>query len=178
MFRKIFFWAKSKRIGPDIPLTHFLLHSKCLGRWLSKKKFYKFGEGSEFRVGAYAIATDKISIGSYVVIRPGTMLFASPASKEIQIVIDDYALIGSGVHVYVSNHEFSDKNKPIYFQGHSKIKKVHIKKGCWVGANVIILPGVTIGENSIVGAGSIVTKDVPERCIVAGNPARVIKVID
>ncbi|MEK5325865.1 DapH/DapD/GlmU-related protein [Aeribacillus sp. FSL M8-0254] len=46
-------------------------------------------------------------------------------------------------------------------QGHSKAKKVVLKRGCWIGANSIILPGVTVGEHSVVGAGSVVTKDVP-----------------
>lgn len=50
-----------------------------------------------------------------------------------------------------------------------------LKRGCWLGFNAIILKGVTIGEGAIVGAGSVVTKDVPSHCIVAGNPARVVR---
>jgi len=53
-----------------------------------------------------------------------------------------------------------------------------LKKRAWIGINSTILPGVTIGENSIVGAGSVVTKDVPDNTIVAGNPAKFIKRID
>ncbi|HAI40259.1 MAG TPA: acyltransferase, partial [Maribacter sp.] len=62
-------------------------------------------------------------------------------------------------------------------QGHFNAENTILKKGCWVGANAILLPGVTIGHNSIVGAGSIVTKDVPDNVVVAGNPAKVLKVI-
>ena len=104
------------------------------------------------------------------------MLFASPyESNCCHIQIGDFALIGSGVHIYVSNHKFSDPTKAIYFQGHSKVKPVILEEGCWIGANAILLPGVRIGRNAVVGAGSIVTKSVPDYTVVAGNPARVIK---
>ncbi|RYY14386.1 MAG: acyltransferase, partial [Chitinophagaceae bacterium] len=56
-------------------------------------------------------------------------------------------------------------------------EQVVLKKGCWIGANAIILPGVTIGENSVVGAGSIVTKSIPDRVVAVGSPARVVKKI-
>ncbi|ATG76500.1 acyltransferase [Pseudoalteromonas sp. 1_2015MBL_MicDiv] len=175
MLNKFIFWLKCERLGPDIPLTHFLLHSRRLGRWLCKKKFHSFEEGSFFRPGAYAVESKKISIGKNVIIRPQSMLFASPNSEEIQIVIEDYVLVGSGVHLYVSNHEFRDKTRPIYFQGHTDIQSVYIKKGAWIGANSVILPGVVVGENSIVAAGSIVTKNVEAFTVVAGNPAKMIK---
>lgn len=183
MIKKLIFWMSCKRIGPDIPITHVLLFSKRFGRWLCNKKFGYFGENSEFRAGAYAVETDKISIGKNVIIRPGTMLFAAPNeeqianSKEYQIIIEDYALIGSGVHIYVSNHNYSDPNAMIYFQGHSSIKNVNIKKGCWIGANAIILPGVTIGQNAVVGAGSVVTKSIPDYAVAVGAPAKVIKLL-
>ena len=54
---------------------------------------------------------------------------------------------------------------------------VILRKGCWIGANSIILPGVEIGENSVVGAGSIVTKSFPKGVVIAGNPAKLIKEI-
>ncbi len=55
------------------------------------------------------------------------------------------------------------------------LKRIVLKRNCWIGANSIILPGVTVGENSLVAAGSVVTKDVPADSVVAGVPARVIK---
>ena len=179
MLNKVKFWLTSYRIGPDIPLTHFLLHSRRLGYWLCKKKFANFDEGSEMRYGSYAICTQHISIGKKVIIRPSTMLFASGHGAHTpNIIIEDYVLMGSGVHIYTANHAYSDPSVAIYFQGHEKIKPVKISYGAWLGANCIILPGVTVGRNSVVGAGSIVTKDVPDNTVVAGQPAKFIKKIE
>ena len=55
---------------------------------------------------------------------------------------------------------------------------VRIGEGCWIGERVCILPGITIGKKCVVGAGSIVTKNIPDYCMVAGSPAKVIKVYD
>jgi len=70
--------------------------------------------------------------------------------------------MGSGVHIYVHNHRFDRPDVPIIDQGHYASQVVFLKKGCWIGANTIILPGVTIGENGVVGAGSLVTKSIPK----------------
>lgn len=61
---------------------------------------------------------------------------------------------------------------------HVKMTEVVVKKGAWIGFNAVILPGVTIGEGTIVGASGVVTKIVPDRAIVAGNPARMVRQID
>ncbi|GIU36770.1 acyltransferase [Shewanella colwelliana] len=176
MLKKLSYWFKVKRIGPDIPLTHILLHSKRLGRWLCQRKYAKFGKNSAMRPGSYAICCDHIAIGDEVVLRPGTMLFGSEhGDKSVNITIEDFVLIGSGVHIYTSNHEFNDPNLPIFFQGHKPVEPVVICSGVWIGANAIVLPGVTVGKNSVIAAGSVVTKDVPPYVVVAGQPAKIIK---
>ena len=86
-------------------------------------------------------------------------------------------MIGSGVHIYVANHRYDMNCKNIIDQGHNLAKDILLEEGCWISANSIILPGVTIGENAVVGAGSIVTKDIPPQTVYAGNPAKLIKVI-
>jgi acetyltransferase-like isoleucine patch superfamily enzyme len=109
------------------------------------------------------------------------MLFADPSDRGGEIVIEDDVLIGAGVHFYTNNHKFSDTNAPIISQGYpdaTPTDSIILKRGCWVGANVVILPGVEIGENSVVGAGTIVTKSVPSRVVFAGNPGKVIKSIE
>jgi len=174
MCGKIKFWLSTDRIGPDIPLTHWRLHFQRSMIKLCKQKFYYFGSKSEFRPGAYAICCNNISIGNRVVIRPGSMLFADSRSPIPNITIEDDVLLGSCVQIYVSNHKYSDCNELIINQGDTEIEPVTIKSGAWIGASVIILPGVTVGNNAVVGAGSIVTHDVNEFTVVAGNPAKVI----
>jgi len=175
IWKKIKFWASTDRIGPDILGTYWRLFIKSKMLKLCKNKFSFFADTADFRPGAYAIGCSQISIGNNVVIRPGTMLHGETNTLEQSISIEDDVLIGCGVHIYVENHCFDNPSIPIIEQGHSQAKMVVIKKGCWIGANVIILPGVTIGENSVVGAGSIVTKSIPPRSIAVGNPARIIK---
>lgn len=103
------------------------------------------------------------------------MLFADPRENGAGITIEDDVLIGSSVHFYVNNHCFDDTEKPIIDQGHYPSEPILVKKGAWIGAASVILPGVVIGRNAVVGAGSIVTKSVPDRVVVAGSPARIIK---
>lgn len=164
----------SDRIGPDIPFTHWRLHFKKKMLILCKKKFGNFSDSAQFRPGAYAIGCSKIFIGNKVVIRPGCMLFGESKSLDFSIIIENDVLIGSGVHIYVNNHNFDRTDIPIIEQGHYPVKPVVLRKGCWIGANAIILPGVEIGENTVIGAGSIVTKSFPKGVVAAGNPAKVI----
>lgn len=77
-------------------------------------------------------------------------------------------MLGPEVGLFTVNHE--PKNIRTIMT-----KEIHIKKNAWIGARVSILPGVTIGENAIVGTGSIVTRDILDNCVAVGNPARVIK---
>ncbi|MCW8310897.1 acyltransferase [Sphingobacterium sp. InxBP1] len=176
IIRKYRFCLKADRIGPDVPFTHWQLHFPVLMRKLCKNKFRSFSDSAQFRAGAYAIGCSQISIGDRVVIRPNTMLFGETLiSMEHSIIIEDDVMIGSGVHIYVNNHKFDDRNVPIIDQGYYPDQQVVLEKGCWIGANTIILPGVTIGENSVVGAGSVVTKSIPRHVVAAGNPAKILR---
>ena len=90
--------------------------------------------------------------------------------------IGSHVNLAQGITVTALNHNFSDTNKRIDEQGVST-NQVTIEDDVWVGANAVILPGVTIGEHCVVAAGAIVTKDVPPHSLVAGVPAKVIKKI-
>lgn len=169
------FWRHADRLGPDMPWTHWRLYVKSLMRQLCHSKFQHFGKDAEFRPGAYAICCSKISIGSRVVVRPGCMLFADPRPDGAGIFIEDEVMMGSGVHIYVHNHRYDDPELPIIDQGHCPSQPVVLQRGCWVGARSVILPGVTVGRNAVVGAGSVVTKDVPAGAVMVGVPARLIK---
>lgn len=175
MFRKLKFWIATQRIGPDMPLTHWMLYSKRLGFWLATKKLKHFGNAAEIRPHAYLVECAHISVGDRVVIRPGCKFFAvSHPSGLGDITIEDNVLIGSDVHIYVSNHEFVDPDTDIYYQGHRTPAPVLIERGAWIGAKAVILPGVKIGQNAVVGAGSVVTKNVQARTRVAGCPAQIV----
>ena len=89
------------------------------------------------------------------------------------LYIGEGSLIGHNVVMATLNHEVDP-----YHRADIHPKPIHIGKRVWIGSGSIILPGVTIGDNSIVGAGSVVTKDVPANTIVAGNPAKFIKNIE
>lgn len=175
VFSKRNFDISSDRLGPDCPFTHWKLYFKLSMKKICKSKFKYFSESSEFRAGAYAITCSKISLGERVVIRPNTMLFADPRDAGGYITIEDDVMIGSGVHIYVSNHKYTLQDKNIIDQGHYDAEDILLKEGCWIGANSIILAGVTIGENAVIGAGSVVTKNVPQNVVYAGNPAKFIK---
>ena len=84
-------------------------------------------------------------------------------------------MMGPDVRIMTSKHDTSKTDIPMRLQGDLPKQKVTICDDVWIGARVIILPGITIGKGSIIGAGAVVTKDVPEFVIAAGVPARVIK---
>ncbi len=174
---KLKFWKTTDRIGPDILGTHWRLYFKSTMLKLCKKKFMYFADSAEIRPGAYVIGCSQISLGERVVLRPASMLHGETNSLKQSIIIEDDVLIGSGVQIYVENHRFMDYNKSIIDQGHNQSLQVILKKGCWIGANAILLPGVTIGINSVIGAGSIVTKSIPDYCVAVGNPAKIVKKI-
>ena len=93
------------------------------------------------------------------------------------ITIGDNVLIASDVFIINYNHG-SDPTTDSYLDNPLEVSSVRIENGVWIGNNVVILPGVKIGKKSIIGAGSVVTKDIPEYSIAVGNPARIIKHYD
>ena len=92
------------------------------------------------------------------------------------VTIGNHVNLAQGITVTALNHNFEDSNKRIDEQGVST-NPVTIEDDIWIGANAVILPGVTIGHHSVVAAGAVVTKDVPPHSLVAGVPAKIIKQI-
>ena len=87
------------------------------------------------------------------------------------ITIEDNVQIAGNVSLLTNNHDPYDRMI-------LPCKPILIKKGAWIGANVVVLRGISIGKHAIVGAGSVVTKDVPDYAVVVGNPAKVVKMLD
>lgn len=91
-----------------------------------------------------------------------------------KVIIEDNVIFGPGISIFSENHNSEDPEKPISQQGETRIG-VTIKQNSWIGANATILDGVVIGCNSIVAAGSVVTKSFPDYSVIAGVPAELIK---
>lgn len=159
-----------KRLGPDV--GKWTWWHKYWSRRRCKKMFGYWGKGAELRPGAYAVCPESIYVGDNVVLRPGTMLLGDDYAE---IFIGNNVLIGPGVKMVVNNHSHSNPNLAIILQGYDASEDVIVEDGAWIGFDAILLPGVTIGRNAVVGAGSVVTKDVPAGEVWAGNPAKCIK---
>ncbi|KPF48718.1 hypothetical protein IP87_12405 [beta proteobacterium AAP121] len=91
------------------------------------------------------------------------------------ITIGDCTMLASSVAVVGGDHAFDKPGVPMIDSGREHWKPTHIGRDCWLGHGAVILNGITIGDGSIVAAGSVVLRDVPPGVIVAGNPARVIR---
>ena len=121
---------------------------------------------TSWNIGEYK---GKISIGKYSLITPGVRIMSAE-----KIEIGDACMIAHGAYISDADwHGIYDRAQPV-----GTTKPINIKDNVWIGDSAIVCKGVTIGKNSIIGAGSVVTKDVPENCIYAGNPAKFIKKLD
>ena len=108
-------------------------------------------------------------IGDRCLINKGTAIVA-----HFAIEIGDDVFTGHNCYITDQNHGYEDLTLPIGAQTMPE-RPVRIGSGSWLGHGVVVLPGVTIGEHVTVAAGSVVTRDVPDRCIVAGSPARIVR---
>ena len=91
-----------------------------------------------------------------------------------KITIGDYVMLGPKVSIYTANHPI---DPTVRSYGHDHGIPVTIGSHVWIGGNTVVCPGVTIGDNTVIGAGSVVTKDIPANVVAAGNPCRVIRPI-
>ena len=178
---------------------HWLLTNEltCRPRWwarlLVNPLFIKRGRGSVIRHSARLdlIPSKKFVIGNHSVIESWTTINNgvgdviigdnSMITTGVTIVgpvkIGDNVIVGNGTLVFGMWHNYEDINIPISKQGVGT-KLTTIEDDAWIGGNVVINQGVTIGKHALVGTGSVVTKDVPPFCIVAGVPAKIIKKFD
>lgn len=94
---------------------------------------------------------------------------------DTDIFVDNHVMFGPNVVLITGSHPISPKLRK---KGMQYNRLIHIEKNVWLGAGEIVLPGITIGENSVIGAGSVVTKDIPSNVVAVGNPCKILHKIE
>ncbi len=114
-----------------------------------------------------------IQIGNHVHIGRNNIIGARK-----RIILEDHVLLGPHVMIGDHSHQYEDVAVPIKLQDVTEGGPIRIERDSWIGANVFILPQVTIGRHAVVGANSVVNRDIPPYSVAVGAPARVIKQYD
>ena len=137
-----------------------------------KDMFAEIGEGCYIEPPLHANwGGHHVHFGKYVYAN-----FNLTLVDDTHIYVGDYTMFGPNVTVATAGHpilpELRERDYPYQYNA-----PVHIGRNCWLGAGVIVLPGITIGDNVVVGAGSVVTKNLPSNVIAVGNPCKVLREI-
>ena len=135
-----------------------------------KEMFAEIGEGCYIEPPFHAnLGGGNVHFGKYVYAN-----FNLTMVDDTHIYVGDYTMFGPNVTVATAGHPILPELREKLYQYNMPI---HIGKRCWIGAGAIILPGVTIGDDTVIGAGSVVTKDIPANVVAVGNPCRVLREI-
>lgn len=165
--------------------------------WAVAGAFASFGRRSVIALPARLDGVGHIRIGEGVFLGPGCWLNAlvlpGREAPEIavgdgvsvtgqcvlsaarQIVLEDRVLVARNAYIADHGHAYQDPTQPILAQGVTDVRPVRIRAGAWLGQNVVVCPGVTIGRNAVIGANSVVRSDVPDFAVAVGAPARVVR---
>ena len=151
-------------IAPDVKLGKGVKLSKFIN-------LYGCAIGDDTKIGAFVEIQKNASVGRQCKISSHTFICEG-------VTIEDNVFIGHGVMFINDIYPRATANGQLQTEADWKVERTVIKNGASIGTGATILANVTIGENAIVGAGSVVTKNVPANCIVAGNPAKVLRKIE
>ena len=132
--------------------------------------FAEIGEGSYIEPPLHANFGGKhVHFGKYVYANYNLTMV-----DDTHIYVGDYTMIGPNVTIATAGHPIDPALRSVQAQYNME---VHIGKNVWIGGGCVLLPGISIGDNTVIGAGSIVTKDIPANVVAYGNPCRVIREI-
>ena len=181
MFNKLKYFHKHIKLGKNVKFEndkHIIMGTNLFVGDFSVLSGFGGGNlelGKNVRIHSFCkVATcggnmfigDNVQIGDHCTI-----------TAQGDVTIESDVLMADKINIIANQHSFHDITKPIMDQGCTS-KKILIKKGAWIGINATILSGVTIGQNSVVGANAVVTKDVPDFSVVVGVPAHVVNKYD
>ena len=165
--------------------------------WCMRGSFAAWGAGSQLGRRAKLVGSELVRVGSGVTLGEQTWLNAKDDRRDGQptldigdgtyigrfgqvnawrsVTIGRNVLIADRVFISDADHCYGDADTPIRLQGDAFVGPVNLLDGCWIGIGAVILPGVTIGRNAVVAANAVVAQDVPDRAVVGGIPAKIIK---
>lgn len=161
----VYYFMASKMPGSPLPLSGF---GQRLREYCARRIFKSFGKDAKVNGGVYFGSGINVELGDFSSLNQGAWI-----SNDTKIGND--VMMGPFVMILSGSHHFERTDIPMREQGAPERRPVTIGDDVWIGARSIILPGVHVGSHTIIGAGSIVTKDVPEWGVVGGNPAKLIR---
>ncbi len=159
-----------------------LMRREAFARWpLHGDVLEAFADG-RLEIGAHALLEPHVWITApapgRVRIGAGTFLNVGVMVAAIELVeIGAHCMLANGCFVTDANHRFDDPDKPVPWQGFTSKGPTRIGDNVWLGANVVVTSGVTIGERCVIGSNSVVTEDIPPFSIAAGAPAKVLRAV-
>lgn len=182
--------SKLKKVVHQAILISNQTRPRLWVKWFVNPFFHKKGKGAcirrrtrldvvpwnQFELGAFSTIEDFSAINNGV----GSVIIGERTKIGLSNTIIGPVTIGNDIRLAQNitlsglNHNYEDINIPIHKQGVST-SPIRIEDNTWIGANVVVLAGVTVGKHSIVAAGSVVTKNIPPYSLAVGNPARIIK---
>ena len=153
-----------------LPHSRYIGVSNQIRVWYCSKilKILEYDSNSKFETDIYISDGTKLRIGKYCRINENVFF-------QGDVIIGNYVMIAPNVTIHSSTHIYDSIENPMVLNGLSNNNTVIIEDDVWIGRNVVVLPGIKIGKGSIVGANSVVTKDIEPYSIYGGVPAKLIR---
>lgn len=155
---------KRVAINPQAEVGKNIIFDARAGGEIKIGKSYLIGNSKFHSAGGNLVIGNEVTIGDYSFI-----------NAEGNVTIEDKVLCSDKINIIAAEHEYHDISKAVREQGNRVCKEIIIGEGSWIGVGATILSGTKIGRGCVVGAGSVVKGEFSDYCVIAGNPAKVIK---